>query len=142
MVPFLVHHAHLVLHAETAFHVVDFDRDVGADLSLHHEARVIGKRRRRPQARLGTAFRIILFAITLQADIHRTLEHEFRLVESEVSHPSGHRHGNRNVEHGARLRRLVAFVSLADETVQPEVLAAHVIHVGHVIRKLRIVRRP
>ena len=41
LVRFLVDHPHLVLDTEARFHVVDFHRDVGADLTLHHKARVI-----------------------------------------------------------------------------------------------------
>ena len=139
---FLVHHAHLVLHAEPAFHVVDLDRDVGADLALHHEARFVFQGRRRPQARLGTALGIVEFAVALEADVHRTLEHEFRLVEPEGLHPGGHVHRDGNVEHRARLGRLVAAIALADKAVQPQVLAAHVVHVGHVVGKFRVMRRP
>ena len=139
---FLVHDAHLVLHAESAFHVVDFDRNVGANLSLHHEARLVFQRRRRPQARLGAALGIVQFAITLEANVHRSLEHQLGLIEPEGLHPRGHVHRDGDIEHRARLGRLVATVALPDKAIQPQVLAAHVVHVGHVVGKFRIMRRP
>ena len=142
LVRFLVHHAHLVLHTEAAFHVVDLDRDVRANLTLHHKTRVVSQCRRRPEARLGTALGIVLLAVSLEADIHGTLQHQLGLVETEVPHPRRHRHRNRDIEHRTRLGRFVAVVPLPDKAVEPQVLATHIVHVGHVVRQFRIVRRP
>ena len=142
LVRFLVDHAHLVTGAEAFFHIVDFDRDVRAYLALHHEVRRIVQGRRGPQARLGTTFGIILFAVSLQADIHRTLEHQLRLVEAKVAHPRRHRHRNRNIEHRTGLGSLVSVVRLPDQVVQPQALLADTVHVRHIVRKFRIMRRP
>ena len=139
---FLIDDADFVLGAKPFIDVLDFDRDVRADLTLDHEARVVVQRRGRPQTRLGAALGIVLFAVTLEADIHRALEHELRLVEPEVLHPGRHIHRNRNIEDRARLRSLVTTIVLPDKTVKPQAFATNVVHVRDVVCKFRIMRCP
>ncbi len=142
LVRFFVNNTHLVAGAQPFFHVVDFNRDVRADLALHHEVRRIVQSRAGPQTRLGATFGVILFAVALQADIHRSLEHQLRLVQAKVAHPRGHCHGNRDVEHRTHLGGLVSVVRLPDQVVQPQALLADTVHVRHIVRKFRIMRRP
>ena len=139
---FFIDNADLVLRTEAFIDVLDFDRDVRTNLTFDHEARVVVQRRRRPQARLGAALGIVLFAIALEADIHRSLQHKLRLVEAKVLHPCRHVHRNRNVEHGTRFRGFVTAIILPDKAIKPKTLTAHVVHVRDVVCKFRIMRCP
>ena len=139
---FFVNDANFVLRSEAFIHVLDFNRDVRSNLTLDHEARVVVQGRRRPKTRLGAPLGIVLFAIALEADIHGALEHEFRLVKTEVLHPGRHVHRDRNIEYGTRFRRFVTAIVLPDKAIQPEALTAHIVHVRNVICQFRIMRCP
>ena len=53
-----------------------------------------------------------------------------------------HVHRDGDIEHRTRFRSLVPAVTLANKTAEPKVLTANVVHVGHVIREFRVMRRP
>ena len=139
---FLVNDTDFVLRTETFIDILDFDRNVRANLTFDHEARVVVQGRRRPEASLGATLGIVLFAIALEAHVHRTFEHELRLVETKVLHPRRHVHRNRNIEYGAGLRRFVTTIALAHKPVKPQALTAHIVHVRNVICQFRIMRCP
>ena len=139
---FFVNDTNFVLRTETFIHVLDFDRDVRTDLTFNHEARVVVQGRRRPQARLGTALGIVLFAIALETHVHRALEHELRLVETKVLHPRRHVHRNRNVENGTRFRSFITAIVLADKAIEPKTFTPHIVHVRNVVCQFWIMRCP
>ena len=126
---FLINDADFVLRTEAFIDILDFDSDVRSNLTFDHETRIVVQRRRRPEARLGAALGIVLFAVALEAHIHGTLEHELRFVETKVLHPRRHVHRNRNIEHRTCFRSFVAAVILPDKAIEPKTLAAHIVHV-------------
>ena len=139
---FFVNNTDFVLRTETFIDILDFNRDVRSNLTFNHEARIVVQRRRRPKACLGATLGIILFTIPFKTDIHRTLEHELRLIEAEVLHPGRHVHRDRNVKDGTRLRSFVTAIVLTHKAIEPKTLASHIVHVRNIIRKFGIMRCP
>ena len=142
LVRFFVNDADLVLRPETAFHVIHFHRDVRTDLTLHHETRVIGKRRAREQIVLRATRSIILFTAARKTDVHRTLQHKLRLVKAKILHPGRHVDWNIDIVKRAGLRFGVPTAALARKRVGPQAVKARRIHIRHIGRDFRIVRRP
>ena len=142
LVRFFVNHADLVTGTEAFFHVVDFNRDIRTDFTLHHEVRRVVQSGAGPETRLSTTFGIILFTVALQANVHGTLKHQLRLVQAKVAHPCRHRYWNRNVEHRTGLGSLVTVIGLTHQVVQPQTLLANAVHVRHVVCQFGVMRRP